>query len=119
MTHVLRCINRLDSALHEKEVIEATTVIETPPMRVVGIVGYIKTVKGMRTLTTLWAKSLSQSFLRRFYKNWYKSKKKAFSKYKANASDEQTQTIKDRMVKYCQVIRLICHTQPEKLNNKD
>lgn len=50
-------------------------------MRVVGMVGYIETVKGLRTLTTLWAQTLSDSFKRQFYKNWYRSKKKAFTKY--------------------------------------
>lgn len=67
--------------MHKKEIIEAVTIIETPPMVAVGLVGYIETVKGLRALTTLWASSLNESFKRRYYKNWYKSKKKAFSKY--------------------------------------
>lgn len=61
-------------------------------MRVVGMVGYIETVKGLRTLTTLWAQTLSDSFKRRFYKNWYKSKKKAFTKY---ADKLQTEKVAD------------------------
>lgn len=81
MTHVLREIERPNSKLHKKETIEAVTIIETPPMRVVGMVGYIETVKGLRTFATLWAQTLSDSFKRRFYKNWYRSKRKAFTKY--------------------------------------
>ena len=81
MTHVLREVERSESLLNKKEVIEAVTVIETPPMVVVGMVGYIETVRGLRALTTLWAQNLSNSFKRRMYKNWYKSKKKCFSKY--------------------------------------
>ena len=55
MTHVLREVERSDSLMHKKEVIEAVTVIETPPMVVVGMVGYIETVRGLRALTTVWA----------------------------------------------------------------
>lgn len=55
MTHVLREVERKNSKLHKKETVEAVTVVETPPMRVVGMVGYIETIKGLRTLSTLWA----------------------------------------------------------------
>jgi large subunit ribosomal protein L3e len=37
------------------EQVEAVTVIETPPMRVVGLVGYIETPRGLRALATVWA----------------------------------------------------------------
>jgi large subunit ribosomal protein L3e len=50
-------------------------------MIVVGLVGYIETPRGLRSLTTVWAEHLSDELKRRFYKNWYKSKKKAFTKY--------------------------------------
>merc|ERR1712184_29122 len=68
MTHVTRDIHRVDSRLHKKEVVEAVTIIETPPMRVVGFVGYIETVKGLRALTTVWTSSLSNEAKRRMYK---------------------------------------------------
>ncbi|KAL3568532.1 hypothetical protein D5086_031183 [Populus alba] len=66
--------------LHKKETCEAFTIIETPPM-VVGVVGYINTPGGLRSLSTVWAQHLSEEVRRRFYKNWCKSKKKAFTKY--------------------------------------
>jgi len=75
MTHVVRDVERPGSKLHKKETVEAVTVIEAPPMVVVGIVGYIETPKGLRSLKTVWASHLSQEVLRRFYKNWYKSKR--------------------------------------------
>eukprot|EP00034_Subulatomonas_tetraspora_P001678 GABW01002011.1.p4 GENE.GABW01002011.1~~GABW01002011.1.p4 ORF type:complete len:61 (-),score=31.94 GABW01002011.1:3-185(-) len=50
-------------------------------MVVVGMVGYIETPRGLRALTTVWAKKLSSEVLRRFYKNWYRSRGKAFTKY--------------------------------------
>jgi len=81
MTHILRHVNRPGAKLHEKETLEAVTIIETPPVVVVGVVGYIETPRGLRALTTVWANKLSKDTLRRFYKNWLNSKKKAFSKY--------------------------------------
>jgi len=67
--------------MHKREVVEAVTIIETPPLRVVGVVGYVETPRGLRTLTTVWTTHLSDEVKRRFYKNWYRSKKKAFTKY--------------------------------------
>ena len=45
--------------------------METPPLVVVGIVGYAKTTRGLRTLNTVWAEHLSDELKRKFYKNWY------------------------------------------------
>jgi hypothetical protein len=39
-------------------------------MVVVGMVGYVETPRGLRTLTTVWATHLSETLKRRFYKNW-------------------------------------------------
>lgn len=50
-------------------------------MTIVGVVGYIETPRGLRALTTVWANKLDKDTIRRFYKNWMNSKKKAFSKY--------------------------------------
>lgn len=55
---------------HKKEVVEAVTIVETPPMVVVGVVGYIETPRGMRALKTVWAEHISDECRRRFYKNW-------------------------------------------------
>lgn len=46
------------------------TIVETPPMVVVGVVGYIETPRGLRQLTTIWAEHLSEECKRRFYKSW-------------------------------------------------
>ena len=56
---------------HKKEVVEAVTIVETPPMVVVGVVGYIETPRGLRQLTTIWAEHLGEECRRRFYKSWY------------------------------------------------
>jgi len=77
MTHIVRDVDRAGSNLHKKEVVDAVTILETPPIVVVGVVGYIRTPTGLRTLSTLWASHLSNEFKRRLYKNWYRSKKKS------------------------------------------
>jgi ribosomal protein L3 len=81
MTHILREVDKPGSKLHKKEACEPVTVVETPPMTVVGIVGYMRTVRGIRSMNTVWAQHLDDSVRRKFYKNWYKAKKKAFTKY--------------------------------------
>jgi len=117
MTHIVRELDKVGSKMHKKEVVEAVTILETPPMVIVGIVGYIETPRGLRTLTTVWAGHLSDECLRRFYKNWYKAKKKAFVKYAKRFEGQKEKTVDrelQRMKKYCTVIRVIAHTQIRK-----
>nr|KAF6369440.1 hypothetical protein mMyoMyo1_010769 [Myotis myotis] len=115
MTHIVREVDRPGSKVNKKEVVEAVTIVETPPMVVVGIVGYVETPRGLRTFKTIFAEHISDECKRRFYKNWHKSKKKAFTKYckKWQDDDGKKQLEKDfsSMKKYCQVIRVIAHTQ--------
>jgi len=120
MTHIVRDLKKPGSKLNNKEIVEPVTIIETPPLVVVGIAGYIETPTGIRTLTTVWAQNLAQPFLRRLYKNWYRSKKKAFTKYTKKYADEKSKASVtkeiDRIKKYCSVIRVVAHTQTDKLN---
>ena len=39
--------------VNKKEVVEPVTIVETPPMIVVGVVGYIETPRGLRTFKTI------------------------------------------------------------------
>ena len=55
---------------HKHEVVEAVTIIEAPPLVVVGVVGYIETPRGLRPIKTIFAQHLSDECRRRFYKNW-------------------------------------------------
>jgi large subunit ribosomal protein L3e len=120
MTHIVREVDRTGSKAHKREVVEAVTIIETPPMFVVGVVGYVETPNGLRALTTVWAQTLGQEFLRRLYKNWYRSKKKAFTKYAKKFADAKGKEAIDRELarisKYCSVVRVIAHTQITKIN---
>jgi len=119
MTHIVREMDRPGAKLHKKEVAEAVTVVETPPMMVVGFVGYVETPRGLRALTTVWAGHLSEECKRRFYKKWHVSKQKAFTKYaKRWGETKEGQPMAaeiERAKKYCQVIRVICHTQISKV----
>jgi large subunit ribosomal protein L3e len=121
MTHIVREVDRPGSKLHKKEVAEAVTILEAPPMVVVGFVGYVETPRGLRALTTVWAGHLNEECRRRFYKQWHKSKKKAFTKYskkweEASKGDKAPMAAEiERAKKYCQVIRAIVHTQVGKV----
>mmetsp|Transcript_81237 Transcript_81237/g.148308 ORF Transcript_81237/g.148308 Transcript_81237/m.148308 type:complete len:416 (-) Transcript_81237:97-1344(-) len=122
MTHIVRDVDKPGSKLHKKEVVEGVSILEAPPMVVVGFAGYVETPRGLRTLTSVWAGHLSDELKRRFYKNWYKCKKKAFTKYEKRWADASKgadttpmATEIARAKKYCQVIRVICHTQVSKV----
>ncbi|KAL0454481.1 UNVERIFIED_CONTAM: 60S ribosomal protein L3-2 [Sesamum latifolium] len=119
MTHIVREVEKPGSKLHKKETCEAVTIIETPPIIVVGVVGYVKTPRGLRCLNTVWAQHLSEEVKRRFYKNWCKSKKKAFTKYAKKLDTEEgkkdIQAQLEKMKKYCTVIRVLAHTQIRKM----
>ena len=107
--------------MHKREVVEAVTIIETPPMIVVGVVGYVETPRGLRTLTTVWASHLSDELKRRFYKNWYRSKKKAFTRYAKKHAEDGGKSIArelERIRKYCTVVRVLAHTQIRKTGLK-
>ncbi|PPD95245.1 hypothetical protein GOBAR_DD07751 [Gossypium barbadense] len=119
MTHIVREVEKPGSKLHKKETCEAVTIIETPPMVVVGVVGYVKTPRGLRTLGSVWAQHLSEEVKRRFYKHWCKSKKKAFTKYSKKLETEDgkndIQLQLEKLKKYCTVIRVLAHTQIRKM----
>merc|ERR1719201_694908 len=122
MTHICRDVDRPGSKLNKKEVVEAVTIVECPPMIVVGFVAYIETPRGLRALTSVFAGHLSDECRRRFYRNWHRVKRKAFTKYqkrweetKGKGGDEPMATEIERAKKYCQVIRAICHTQVSKV----
>merc|ERR1712135_206423 len=122
MTHIVREANRPGSKVNKKDIVEAVTIIETPPMVAVGLVGYIKTPRGLRALKTVWAQHLSEECKRRFYKNWSKSKKKAFTwasmKWKDETGKKEIEKDLAQIKKYCEVVRLIAHTQQKLLRKR-
>merc|ERR1711994_725362 len=122
MTHIVREVDRPGSKVNKKEVVEACTILETPPMIAVGVVGYIETPRGMRALKTVWAEHIGEECKRRFYKNWSQSKKKAFTKSCTKWADDlgKKEIEKDlnQMKKYCTTIRIIVHTQMKLLRRR-
>jgi len=119
MTHIVRAVDRPGSLMHKREVVDAVTILETPPMVVVGVVGYVETPRGLRTLTTVFAEHLSEEYKRRCYKNWYRCKRKAYTKYAKKWSTDGGKEIQaelDRIAKFCSVVRVIAHTQVKRLN---
>ena len=120
MTHVVRYLEKKEGKkMIKKDVVEPVTCIETPPMKIVGMVGYIETPRGLRALSTVWAQKLPAGVIRRFYKTYYLSQKKAFTnyakKYEAEfkSKDHVNRDI-NRIKKYCSVVRVLCATQIEK-----
>jgi len=118
MTHILRDVDKPGSKIHKKEACEAVTLLETPPMVVVGVVGYIRTSTGLRAYNTVWAQHLNDEVKRVFYKNWFKAKKKCFTRYVKQYTDDGgaaiTKQLED-MKKNCCCIRVLAHTQVRKL----
>lgn len=90
-------------------------------MKVIGLVGYVETPRGLRALSSVWAQNLSDNVRRRFYKNWMQAKRKAFSKYvdKKYKSEKGSKGHVDRDIarikKYATVVRVVVATQIEKL----
>merc|ERR1712076_84333 len=122
MSHIVREMDRPGSKNNKKEVVEAVTIIETPPMIAVGVVGYIETPRGMRALKTVWAEHIGEECKRRFYKNWSQSKKKAFTKSCTKWADDlgKKEIEKDlnQIKKYCTTVRIIVHTQMKLLRRR-
>jgi len=120
MTHIVRDLDKLGSKMHKREVLEGVTIIETPPLIVVGFVGYVETPRGIRALRTVWAQHLSEEALRRFYKRWYRAKKKAFTKYSKKYVTNKKSIDKDisTIRKHCQIVRLIVQTQSRKIGHQ-
>jgi large subunit ribosomal protein L3e len=114
MTHVVREADRPGSKTHKKEVVDAVTIIETAPIVVVGVVGYTATPTGLRTMTTVFADHLAEDMKRRFYRNYYQSKKKAFTKY-AKKPEGSVDAELQRIKEHCSVVRVIAHTQMAKV----
>ena len=121
MTHIVRDVDRPGSKVNKKEVVEAVTVLEAPPMVVVGIVGYRETPVGNKSLGTVWAHHVNSEFKRRFYKNYKQSAQLAFTKLKQFQKTKEgkaaTEKAFNRFAKRASVIRVIAHTQNRKLRN--
>eukprot|EP00997_Jenningsia_sp_PLL12_P010544 NODE_782_length_1454_cov_493.049822_g646_i0.p1 GENE.NODE_782_length_1454_cov_493.049822_g646_i0~~NODE_782_length_1454_cov_493.049822_g646_i0.p1 ORF type:complete len:431 (-),score=110.34 NODE_782_length_1454_cov_493.049822_g646_i0:101-1393(-) len=117
MTHIVRELDVPGSKMHKKEVVEAVSVIEAPPMIAVGLVGYVKTIKGYATIHTVWAQHLPEQFRRTSVRDWGRSSKKAFTNYTKNMFDGAGKKTYDKQIlaikRYAAFVRVIAISQPK------
>lgn len=103
-----------------KQVIRQVTVLDAPPMRAVGIVGYTRTPAGYKAAYTVWAEHVAESVIRRVEgRTVSKEMSKSFKAFQTHHSKaaESKKTMEEKLAKIkkeCELIKLICHTQPEK-----
>ena len=119
MTHVVREVKRTNTKLPKDGVLESVSVIETPPMVAVGFVGYRKTTRGLKAITSVFAEHVSEEFKRRYTKHWCRSRKNQFSVHAEKFNDAKFQARRKRPIQLLKnradVVRMICHTQMNKL----
>jgi large subunit ribosomal protein L3 len=65
MTRVLMVDTKKGSPTYGQDVVKAVTVIETPPLAVIGIRGYGDGLYGPVSVTTVWAKNLEKNLSRK------------------------------------------------------
>jgi large subunit ribosomal protein L3e len=119
MTHIVREVTKPGSRLHKKECVEAVTIIECPKMVVVGIVGYVRTPRGLKAVKTLFAEKLSECAIRRFYKRYRgKNHYKAFNKYQQKETwTKNCEAALKVLKKRAAVVRVICHPKMEDMKH--
>lgn len=113
MTHVVRAKEfRAKNKLATKELMEAVTLMEAPPMIVHGIVGYQKTLNGLARTRLILAPHLSENVIRRMYK------RKFVPGMRYEDTRENTEfTAEDiaELKSTSDVIRVLVHTQVERI----
>merc|ERR1712080_749423 len=103
-------VDRPGSKVNKKEVVEACTIIETPPIMVVGVVGYIETPRGLRALKTVWAEHIGEECKRRFTKSC--------TKWADDLGKKEIEKDLNQIKKYCSTVRVIVHTQMKLLRRR-
>lgn len=120
-THISRAVERSGSYNNNKDITETVTLIETPPMTVVGVVGYKASSKGLEKLGVVWAKHLAQEFIKRICKSKnQEALKLAYKSYQEKASKD-SKFISNKLAifkKEAAVIRVIAHTNMKKMNHE-
>jgi large subunit ribosomal protein L3 len=100
MTHVLATDNRKGSMTFGKEVVIPATVIETPPVTVVGVRAYTESPNGMKSLGEAWSSNLPNDLGR------------ILTIPKKSSTEDHLKKIEDSLQKIVQ-IRVILATQPK------
>lgn len=100
MGHVIALDNRKTSPTYGLQISIPVTVLEAPPLKVIGVRIYQKTTKGLKALTEVYAKELPKELERKV-------------KINSNYSDEKIEEMK-KLVDKISNVRLIVATQPKK-----
>lgn len=117
-THIVREVNKPGSKIHKKEVVEVVTILETPPMVVIGVVGYYQTPFGLKQLGVVFSQHVANEVKRRVSKNY--RGKKAFEMHTKNYNLRNSRVSRKNKLRafaqHAKVIRVVAHTQINKLN---
>jgi len=108
--------------MHKKEIVEAVTVMDAPPMIAVGFVGYNRTPRGRHALGTFWAQHIPESLKRLFIKRWCASNKrpfhKSYRKFTNSAPRRRLEKYIKTLKRKSSTLRLLCITQPHLTGQK-
>ena len=97
MSHIMAVDYRKKSTTAGQEIRMPVTIVEIPPMKVIGARGYIQDTYGLRTLTEAWEKKIDKDLERTLPVPKGHNAKEAWKKMSDNDLEE---------------IRLLVHTQP-------
>ena len=97
MSHIMAVDYRKKSTTAGQEIRMPVTIVEIPPMKVIGARGYIQDTYGLRTLTEAWEKKIDKDLERTLPISKGHNAKEAWKKMSDNDLEE---------------IRLLVHTQP-------
>ena len=100
MAHVIALDNRKNSPTYGMQISIPVTILEIPPLKVIGIRFYQKTVKGLKALTEIYSKDLPIELERKV-------------KIKSNYSEQKIEEIK-KLAEKTSNVRLIIATEPKK-----
>ncbi|ADM12226.1 60S ribosomal protein L3 [Encephalitozoon intestinalis ATCC 50506] len=110
MTHVIRTKTQVAKNKQlSREVMDAVTVVEAPPMVVYGIVGYERTVTGLHRLPIVTVSYVNDGVLRRMFGNKYMEKEAAAQFCRGEVTESRVEEIKKR----AECVRVLVQTQPE------
>ncbi|KAM0673434.1 60S ribosomal protein L3 [Gurleya vavrai] len=121
MSHVIRSSERArpgDKKLKttRREIFDPVTFLEAPPVVIFGIVGYSKTINGLKRVVKLLSEHISEGVIRRYNKGYFQNKNaNVLQKYVSRHSDKALIQEDIQQLKGCEVIRVLIHSQCEKI----
>lgn len=120
MSHVVRVSERSrpgdkKAKTTRREVFDAVTYLEAPPIVIFGVIGYVNTINGLKRKVTYITQHLNEGIIRRLNKNFYQNKSTDVLKpfMARHASGEVSNDIEE--LKKCDIIRVLVHSQCEKI----